>query len=347
MSVINILDSLSQLLGGNRSFQRIEAEKESGGQFPLKPGQAVTVDVLSILPDSRVLVRVAGELLRMELPIPAQPGDAVPMTFVSADPRPTFAMSRSEGNAPPVSISNTAKFLGNLASTPLPAPGSSSVAPLLDCPTMDKILLAQRLRESLTLSGVFYESHLVQWAQGERSLKEILKEPQGKLAIRKFPPGAVKDPSIPAAAILNEEDSSEGKASGAAVAEKEEVVAHEALPLVQRQVHTLHSGEFVWQGQAWPGQDMEWRVRERGARRGEEGKEEREWETCIFLDLPKLGGVEASLSLTQQGVQLHIITNRETAALMETERASLSDAMKKAGLHLEEVIIDNGQDQPR
>lgn len=138
------------------------------------------------LPDSRYLIRLANQLLRMELPLNLQPGQTVELTFVSEEPRLVFALSKEANSGVPVRISDTGRWLNQLAtsrndaaqSTPLPRPSV-----ILQEPPRDTGRLAEGLRTALTRSGVFYESHLSQWVGGS--------------APGRSPPGA---PGVPLAA---------------------------------------------------------------------------------------------------------------------------------------------------
>ena len=41
---------------------------------------------------------------------------------------------------------------------------------------------AALLKDAVSKSGLFYESHQAQWVAGEKSLVDILREPQGRLS---------------------------------------------------------------------------------------------------------------------------------------------------------------------
>ncbi len=60
-------------------------------------GQSVTAEVLSKFSDGSFLVKVADSAVRMMLPPGAQVGAEVPMSVLSAQPRPTFQI----GNGSP------------------------------------------------------------------------------------------------------------------------------------------------------------------------------------------------------------------------------------------------------
>jgi len=176
---------IAQALLKDTTGSLVEATWQSLTPLQLTPGQMVHGEVMANLANSRYLVRIANELLRMELPLNLQPGQAVELTFVTEEPRLVFALSKSGNSATPVRISDTGRWLNTLAqgagdtpsTAPLPRPSL-----VISGPPRDPALLAEGLKNVLTRSGVFYESHLTQWVRGERPLTDLLREPQGNLS---------------------------------------------------------------------------------------------------------------------------------------------------------------------
>lgn len=163
----------------------VEATWQSLTPLNLTPGQMVHGEVMANFANSRYLVRIANELLHMELPLNLQPGQAVELTYVTDEPRLLFTLSKS-GNSPiPVQISDTGRWLNNLAQEAGDAPAAAPLprpSLVINGPPRDSALLADGLKNVLTRSGVFYESHLSQWVQGEHPLTGLLQEPQGRLS---------------------------------------------------------------------------------------------------------------------------------------------------------------------
>ncbi len=185
MIITQDITRIVQALLKDTAGSLVEATWQSLTPLNLTPGQMVHGEVMANLANSRYLVRIANELLHMELPLNLQPGQAVELTYVTDEPRLLFTLSKS-GNSPiPVQISDTGRWLNNLAqetgdtpaAAPLPRP-----ALVMNGPPRDSALLAEGLKNVLTRSGVFYESHLSQWVQGEHPLTGLLQEPQGKLS---------------------------------------------------------------------------------------------------------------------------------------------------------------------
>lgn len=185
MIVTQEIARIAQALLKDSTYSLVEARWQTLTPLNLTPGQMVQAEVMANLPDSRYLIRLANQLLRMELPLNLQPGQTVELTFVSEEPRLVFALSKEANSGVPVRISDTGRWLNQLAtsrndaaqSTPLPRPSV-----ILQEPPRDTGRLAEGLRTALTRSGVFYESHLSQWVRGERPLADLLREPQGSLS---------------------------------------------------------------------------------------------------------------------------------------------------------------------
>lgn len=178
-------------------------------------GQKLPAHVLASLPNGRFQVSVEDQVLDMNLPKNTQPGDNIELVFVSNQPRLTFVLSREtqalnranaaataaaargdlplsanlEGARPAVTLSDAAKFLGALLQKVAENTHDSQASPLLKteplvvAPPANGKEFAQVLRGALSQSGLFYESHQAQWVAGERSLTELLREPQGKLSL--------------------------------------------------------------------------------------------------------------------------------------------------------------------
>ena len=155
-----------------------------------QPGQRLPAFVMASLPNGRFQVQVQDQMLDLNLPSGTQPGDALELTYVGNSPRMTFALTQELARSLPansgVSLSDAAKFLGGLlqktANEAVTAAPLTRAAPILPGAPADIPDFAQALRSAVSQSGLFYESHQVQWLSGQRSLASLLQEPQGKLS---------------------------------------------------------------------------------------------------------------------------------------------------------------------
>lgn len=186
MIVTNEIAQLAQTLLKDSSFTLTESNWQSLTPLNLTPGQMVQGEVMANLPNNRYLIRLANQLLNMELPVNLQPGQTVELTYVSEEPQLIFAFSQEANSGVPVQISDTGRWLNLLATAdgPTATTVSSLPRPSLVSPTPpnDPQVLAAGLRNVLSKSGIFYESHLAQWLQGNFPLAELLSEPQGALS---------------------------------------------------------------------------------------------------------------------------------------------------------------------
>lgn len=312
------------------------------------PGQRLPAHVLASLPNGRFEVKVGDQILDLNLPGNTQAGDTLELTYISSTPRMTFALTRDLANTlpanTPVSLSETAKFIGSL----LQKGGETSQlaqamrsAPVMTAPSADTGTLAQSLRQAVSQSGLFYESHQVQWLSGERNIDSLLQEPQGRLS----PLLNQADPRQVAAGQLKPGETTPVSAtspSAMAGAElpKTEPVHPQSMQIVQQQLQTLDSRQIVWQGQIWPGQEMKWEIEEDTRRQSQDDQEASTWHTRLNLQLPSLGGVHAKLAFVNGTVQVDIAADQQQSAdRMQGARQTLAERFAASGLTLAALNI--------
>lgn len=155
--------------------------------------------------------------------------------------------------------------------------------------------LPVRLRQTVVESGLFYESHLSRWARGQMPQEVLLREPQARFG--RADPVPTGLPELRG-------------------------MSDEAARMAGRQLMLLEGGPFVWLGQAWPGQDMQWLVEERPGGEAGEG-DAPQWQTELKLRLPRLGDVAAELRLSAQGLRVSLTTVSD--ATLGEMRAALPD----------------------
>lgn len=151
----DIQQQVFDLLSRSSNISFVSADREGGGVSALSPGQRVSAEVLSTLPNNRVQVRVGTEHFNLDLPMAVRTGQTLEMTFVSADPRSTFAIARQAGIAPPVSLSDASRLLSLLVSReqiidPELRSSLQSVGDMLRRSSGETAVLANLLDEALT-----------------------------------------------------------------------------------------------------------------------------------------------------------------------------------------------------
>lgn len=100
---------------------------------------------------------------------------------------------------PPSAVATLSPAARTIADVLLRHPAQPSVvsplAPLLEAGTAASAPLADRLQQSISGSGLFYESHLARWYRGEMPLQALAREPQfwAALAASSAPGGAAQE----------------------------------------------------------------------------------------------------------------------------------------------------------
>lgn len=313
------------------------------------PGQQVKGEVLARLSEQVYLVRIAGQAYRTELPLSLRPGDPLELTFRAAEPRLSFTLRDITLEASAATISSTAARLSRVMSEVQGGPAARpavAFAPLLDAHPSDPAGMAASIQKSLAFSGLFYESHVVRWLLGERLLADLMKEPQARLAMLRGKRNG-DGPQDVHRQTEGEETLTPGPA-GPSPADCEPAGIIEqllgadslfSLPMVREQLALLLSGVVRWQGEVWHGQEMEWDVeREPEAH---DGSEDTAWRTTIRLELPRLGAIAATLSISGSEVRGRITAgSSESVAHLKRELDRLKNGMAETGLRLTEMAVD-------
>lgn len=325
----------------------------------LEPGQQLQGTVQAKISEGLFKVQVAGQALQMRLPANIQVGDVIKLQVVSAQPRITFSMVASTNPlSTPEQIGSSAQILSNLADRPLERPlvqqlGSKPVWPAAQ-QLPDTKQLAGALREALGKSGLFYESHQAQWLRGERSISQLLEEPQnlltGKTALTASAdqPGRASSGMAPNTVtgntdIARQQLSEQAQTSSPSASHMthsksgEEMtlpIAKELIPMVQQQLHTLEQHHLVWMGQVWPGQQMQWEIQGEPDQHARE-QPERQWSTEMELALPNLGGVHARLAFSGSGLRLILhAADTQTVELFNRALPALKNSLADANIPL-------------
>jgi len=170
------------------TFTLIDALASTDRELSLTPGQEVRGEVLEQRPNGRFLVNLAGTVLDMGLPPSTRPATTVQLTYVTDQPRLTFALPSPADKGSKVNLSDAGRWLGRMSaaqgeSATTEAINSRPVRLFTALPTDTKVI-AEKLREAVVKSGIFYESHLAKWSEGSLGLDDILSEPQGQLSPR-------------------------------------------------------------------------------------------------------------------------------------------------------------------
>jgi hypothetical protein len=355
----------------------------------LVPGQRVMAEIQSLLPNGTYRAMINQRDVTLALPFAAKSGDSLELEVVDSDGKLTLAVvarpikegsSHLPTESVPTTLSRTGQLISNLfgkagdarsSLTPTPLNGNQPIAAMPPGTAQDLLPL---LKQAITQSGMFYESHQAEWVDGRMNKATLLQEPQGKL-----PPTYLPRTSLPSDSTSLQQDP-QGKQAPAVTASVQRsaaeatqvsstladpnstrlqpaqatqasqishLVAPDALPLVRQQLDALATQNFAWQGQIWPGQEMRWEIEEDAHHREQGGGEAPgNWQTRLSLTLPNLGGVDAQIRL--QGNQISLVLSAgssETQELLRSSTATLRSQLDEAGLALASVGVGAAKDE--
>ena len=338
-------------------------------------GKSMQGQVLARMGDGSYLVRVAGTPARMQLPAGAQLGTEIPLTLIGINPRPSFQIGNNRdqpasalltyadaeaepetdlrgpqagaaqagtrasstaatllsrapltpanllpalaGDTPAPELSTTARAISSVLSQAESVPGAPLAlvgkTPLMAAPGADPAQVAQKLRDTVGSSGLFYESHVAEWAEGKRPLASLLLEPQ----MQKAAPG-------------------ETPRTGTDLA---------SAQLINLQLHTHEQARVQWQGEAWPGQKMQWDISQ-DAPEGQQhagtqaDEEATAWRSNVRFQFPLLGDLAAHVVLQGGRVAIQLQAGSEASAdTLRQHAARLEASLDAAGWPLSSLTI--------
>ncbi len=350
------LTRLRLLVGAART--PLVASERNRELSPLQPGQPIDGRVEQQSRSSYV-VSVRGRRYDFKLPDGTRPGDFLRMVYVNDHPRPTFALLRIEraSDRAESKLSDAGRFLAMLQEIGTEAadqPAAHVAAPVFQSRVPLTSQAAILLRETLALSGLFYESHQAQWVLGARSTAQLQREPQGKLV-----------PMQPAVELMDQQPSpasdetirSTQSTPGGTVPDTEadsspqpghmaRSPAHpDSFPIIRQQLSAIESGHVAWRGLVWPGQFMQWRVGDDASGERDDSKLPRTWRTELKLDLPNIGEVLASMELGANGARLRIVADSGQHARQLREQApALAIRFDTAGIPIHALEVSHGSE---
>lgn len=291
------------------------------------PGPRFRARVEAALPDGVYRVSVAGQTLNLTLSAAVRPGDTLELVHTGDPVRSGFMPAPPAKAEEPAraTLSETGRLLSALARQPSAALSieAAVAGPLLPAPPAGASDLAPRLRQALSQSGLFYESHQAEWVAGKRPLSDLLQEPQGRLS-----PSSARHPAFEAQTGLPEAEISQ---TSSRRQEGAGPVDEQAAPLVRQQLDTLDLRQIQWRGEIWPDQWMDWTLAEAPAR-DQDQLAARQWQTHLRLTLPQMGEISAALTLAPEGLTLDLEADPASAPTLRSGGPLLWDTLQAAGL---------------
>lgn len=285
----------------------------------------------------------------------AQAGQAAPQAANAGTQQTAASAARAAASG-----QQTAALPGRPAAPTMASSGPAlSPSSLFLAPSSLAGQLATALSQAMQSSGLFYESHLREFAFGQRPLAQVQTEPQAQ-AGREATSGTQQNPASQAQARGGAESSSQASsqssssnqaqssqpaasAQAATAAQAGTQLAGALLGmdpathvLVRQQLEVLANQSFAWQGEAWPGGDLEWEVQRRDPQGG--GEETESWSTQLKLQLPGLGEIRARLSLASNQLVMHLAAP-ESAGVIADHTGLLRERLGVHGLQLSQLTI--------
>ncbi len=245
---------------------------------------------------------------------------------------PAAELPELDAGTAPATLSQTARVLTSVLGTANSVAGAPAGlvgrAALVAGGAPQPEQLAQTLRETIANSGLFYESHVAEWVKGQRSLPELMREPQ----MQRLAQGLAQGGAETAARAAN---------AGPDLA---------AAQMVNQQLHSQEHARVQWQGEAWPGQPMHWHIqREQREPQQQQGGQddgaapEQVWRSGVRFRFPLLGQVEASVTVVGGQIQIQVQTaSEESAGTLRAYADRLESAMAAAGSPLSSLTIRAG-----
>lgn len=267
-----------------------------------------------------------------------QSGSAV-TSANNAEAEPKLISLATLQNSTPTTLSSAGKLVDQLIqnTTAQSTTATLSKVPLLATPgtLMNTNDTAKALQSSVTSSGIFYESHLLQWAEGSRPITELMKEPQAKFSASPANlPNATSAQLDATNRTLNTIESTHSTVHTPPL-----TIPQQAAPLIQQQLQTMEQQRFLWNGELWPGQQIEWEV-SRDHPKQQSAQPEQTWQSAVRFELPQLGAVSAQLQLTGTRLKLTVNTKDSSTTLtLQNHANELINALQSSGAQLDSLLI--------
>jgi len=278
----------------------------------LVQGQEYIGKVVAKVNDTTFLVQVSGNqvqdlTLKMALGTQAQLGQTLPLQYLHDSPTLTFMLKPSLANpsGESVSLSNTGHLLGQYLkeAEAQGVPKRFEAAEVVTHFPSKPQLVAQDLKQAVTKSGLFYESHLQAFSQGQTNISQLRQEPQNQA---NFTPTTM---------------------------------LFQQLAILENQRLSWH-GE-VWPGQAMAWDVYEQRVpHEHGEQGNQQDDGKRAIASEMTLDFPNLGKISVKLSMLDGRMRIHMTGDTPTTlTLLQQQKLHLAEAISKNGQALDGITV--------
>ena len=276
-------------------------------------GQEYFAHVLSKVGDTAYNVKVEsgslkGTILKMDLGTAAKAGQLLTLRYMHDSPVPTFLLTATPSNAAgsTTEISTAANLIGHYlkqAESDGVTNRFQATAVVTNSPGNPQVM-AHDLKNAVSNSGLFYESHLSDLVQSNQSLAAIKQEPQNQAN----------------SSIAN--------------------LMSQQLAILENQRMSWH-GE-VWPGQKmdWDVYQQQQNTDGKQPSNQSQADQDRPITSEMTLHLPHLGKVSARISLTDGRMRVNILAEHtETLEMLTAKRLGLAEAIGKNGQQLDALTV--------
>lgn len=117
-------------------------------------------------------------------------------------------------------------------------------------------------------------------------------------------------------------------------------MSSESVNTVNLQLNTLEQQRIAWQGELWPGQQIEWEIGEETPQGKQADAQERAWQSVVRFEMPVLGKVSATVRLSGERLQIQVrAADEATASLLRAHGNVLGSALAAAGSPLDQLTV--------
>ena len=276
-------------------------------------GQEYFAHVLSKVGDTAYNVKVEsgslkGIILKMDLGTAAKAGQLLTLRYMHDSPVPTFLLTATPSNAAgsTTEISTAANLIGHYlkqAESDGVTNRFQATAVVTNSPSNPQVM-ANDLKNAVSNSGLFYESHLSDLVQSNQSLAAIKQEPQNQA-------------NSPIANLMSQQ-----------------------LAILENQRMSWH-GE-VWPGQKmdWDVYQQQQNADGKQPSNQSQADQDRPITSEMTLHFPHLGKVSARISLSDGRMRVNILAEHpETLEMLTAKRLGLAEAIGKNGQQLDALTV--------
>lgn len=289
-----------------------EAELETSASYILETEQNPNTSNLPGKTSADIARNVPAEQLRPSSILPGK---------ISADSSAGKLTEQAELNAgsTPTNLSDTGKLINKILLQAQQQGAPSALigkTPLVS--NADELKhpdqLARHLQQTISSSGLFYEAHVANWAEGKMSRADLMREPQAQQVNT----------------TANASNTVETAQDHANLAQ-----------LIHLQLDVLEQQKITWQGQLLPGLPFSWEITQHDHHDQTESDEsEPSWQSVVRFELPHLGVVAATINFHAGQLQLFLRSDTdETVQVLKERSLELMQALDVAGAPLKSLQV--------